>query len=115
MKSLLTVLVALCFSSSLAFAAAPVVIITMKSLSYDPKIAQVKVGQKVRWKNTAYTEHSATSDDATPVFDTGMVEPGKSSKEVTFKKSGSYSYHCTLHGTTMSGTINVVAEQADAP
>jgi plastocyanin len=76
MKLLSTALFALLFSTSASFAAAPVVVITMKSLSYDPKIVQIKVGQSVQWKNIAYTDHSATSDNAAPAFDTGMIKPG---------------------------------------
>jgi plastocyanin len=111
MKSHFFVLFSLFFLCSIAFAAQPAEVV-MKSLSYEPKVLQVQVGQGVRWKNTAYTEHSATSDDAVPSFDTGLVEPGKISKEVIFKKVGQFHYHCSIHGKTMSGVINVGALSA---
>jgi plastocyanin len=85
--------------------AAPVEI-QMKSLSYDPKNVDIVVGQSIVWKNVAYTEHSAASNDA-KTFDTGMIAPGDHSKEITIKTPGVYSYHCSMHGRTMSGQITV--------
>jgi plastocyanin len=83
--------------------------VVMKSLSFDPKVLQIKAGQSVLWRNMAYTEHSATSDDTVKTFDTGLIKPGTKSREVTFKSSGQYHYHCSLHGKTMSGVIDVQA------
>jgi plastocyanin len=103
--------IALIFITSIAFAAQPVTI-KMKSLSFDPKVAQIAVGQSVVWKNIALTDHTATSTqnsgEGVPTFDTGFVHPGKTSKDVTFDKPGSYPYQCSVHGKTMSGTINVL-------
>jgi plastocyanin len=100
------------FIAASAFAAQPFEV-KMKSLSFDPKVAQVLVGQSVVWKNTALTDHTATSTQSSgegmPVFDTGAVHPGKVSKDVTFDKPGSYPYQCSVHGKTMSGVINVQA------
>jgi plastocyanin len=81
--------------------------VKMKSLGYDPKQVEIKVGESVVWKNTAYTEHSATSGATPAVFDTGMISPGKESKPIKFKKIGQYQYHCSLHGMTMSGIVVV--------
>ena len=83
--------------------------VEMKSLGYAPKRVEVTLDQPVVWKNTAYTEHSATSDAAPPVFDTGMISPGKESKPVHFEKAGTYPYHCLLHGKSMSGVVVVKA------
>jgi len=83
--------------------------VTMKSLSYDPKKLEVHVGDAVVWTNKARTTHTAISDDAGKTFDTGEIEPGKSSKRVKFEKEGEFKYHCKVHGKTMSGTIVVKA------
>lgn len=80
--------------------------VTMKSLSYDPKTLEVHVGDSVMWTNSARTKHTATSDDAT-TFDTGEIEPGKSSNPVKFDKQGEFKYHCKVHGKAMSGSIVV--------
>ena len=101
--------------TSVAFAAQPLEI-KMKSLSFDPKAAQAIVGQPIVWKNTALTDHTATSTENSstgqPSFDTGIVHPGKTSKNITFDKPGTYPYQCSIHGKTMSGTINVQAAAA---
>jgi plastocyanin len=81
--------------------------VKMKSLSYDPKQIEIQRGETVVWKNTAHTDHSATSDDKPAVFDTGMVAPTKESKPVRFDKAGVFKYHCSMHGTSMSGTVVV--------
>ena len=70
--------------------------VQMKSLGYSPKQVEISVGESVTWKNVAYTQHSATSDNKDPGFDTGMVSPGKESKPIKFSKPGSFSYHCSL-------------------
>jgi plastocyanin len=81
-------------------------IVTMKSISFDPKVEQIKVGDSVQWTNKSYTEHSATGEDG-KTFDTGMVQPNKESKKIEFPKAGTFSYHCSVHGKTMSATIVV--------
>ena len=83
--------------------------VTMKSLSYDPKKLEIRVGDSVVWTNKAFAAHTAISDDDGKTFDTGNVEPGESSKAVKFKKEGEFKYHCLVHGKTMSGTIIVKA------
>ena len=81
--------------------------VKIKSLSYDPKVIEITQGDSITWKNTAYTEHSATSDDL-KAFDTGLIVPGKESS-ITFKNAGEFKYHCAVHGKTMSGTVMVKA------
>jgi len=87
------------------------VTVTMKSLSYEPKKLEIRVGDSVVWKNKAFAAHTATSDDDGKTFDTGSVEPGESSKAVKFEKEGEFKYHCVVHGKTMSGTIVVKAAE----
>ena len=87
------------------------VTVTMKSLSYDPKKLEIRVGDAVLWTNKAFAAHTATSDDDGKTFDTGSVEPGESSKAVKFEKEGEFKYHCLVHGKTMSGTIVVKAAE----
>ena len=84
--------------------------VTVKSLSFNPKKVEVEVGESVVWKSEARTKHSATSDDDGKTFDTGDIEPGKSSKAVKFEKPGEFKYHCKVHGKTMSGTVVVKAK-----
>jgi plastocyanin len=84
--------------------------VMVKSLSFSPKKVEVEVGHSVVWTSEARTKHSATSDDDGKTFDTGDIEPGKSSKAVKFEKPGEFKYHCKVHGKTMSGTVVVKAK-----
>ena len=84
--------------------------VTVKSLSFSPKKVEVQAGESVVWTSEARTKHSATSDDDGKTFDTGDIEPGKSSKAVKFEKPGEFKYHCKVHGKTMSGTVVVKAK-----
>ncbi len=90
---------------------AKTVTVTMKSLSYDPKKLEIRVGDSVVWTNKSFAAHTATSDDDGKTFDTGNVEPGESSKALKFEKAGEFKYHCKVHGKSMSGTIIVKAAQ----
>lgn len=90
--------------SSGAFAASHT--ITMKSISYDPKLIEIDAGDKVEWVNKSYTDHSATAKDGES-FETGLVAPQKTSKVVVFERPGTYDYHCSIHGNSMRGRIIV--------
>ncbi len=100
-------LAGLIFAPQNTFAADAVV--KMKSISYDPNTIEISQGDSVRWKNMAYTQHSASSDDTEFPFDTTLVAPGKESRAIKFEKAGTYKYHCAIHGKTMSGTVVVKA------
>lgn len=82
-------------------------IVTITSLSYDPKKLEIRAGDSVVWTNKAFSRHTATSDDEGKAFDTGEIPPDESSKAVKFDKVGEFKYHCTVHGKTMSGIILV--------
>jgi len=83
------------------------VVVTMKSLSYDPKRVEIHIGDSVIWTNGARTVHTAVSDDEGTTFDTGEIEPGKSSRPIKFERVGDIPYHCKVHGKTMTGIIAV--------
>jgi plastocyanin len=87
------------------------VTVKIKSLSYDPKKLEIRVGDSVLFTNSALTAHTATSDDNGKTFDTGEIEPGQSSKPVKFDKEGEFKYHCKVHGKSMSGAIVVKAAE----
>ncbi len=91
------VAVALVVFSGTAFASPAVV--EMKSLGYDPKVLTIKVGDTVQWKNVAFTEHYATSDDG-KAFDVGPVAPKTASQPIAFPTAGEFKYHCKIHGKT---------------
>jgi plastocyanin len=82
--------------------------ITMKSISFDPKVLELIEGDSVEWVNKSYTDHSATSENG--AFDTGLIAPSKTTKAVVFPKAGHFAYHCSMHGKSMSGILEVKAK-----
>ena len=88
--------------------------IKMVDYAFQPKTMTVPVGTTITWTNTGKMPHTATSD--TGVFDTGNVDPGATSKSVTFSTPGTFPYFCKYHGgkggAGMAGTIVVTAAQA---
>jgi plastocyanin len=71
---------------------------------YDPSTATVIAGKAVRWDfKDATNPHSVTADDNS--FDSQLLDAGKSCT-ITFKKAGTFKYHCSIHAT-MLGTVEV--------
>ena len=85
------------------------VIITINSqagsMSYSPNPANVKVGQKVAWRNADTIAHTATQTGSGG-FDTGTVAAGATSAPLTISTAGSLPYFCQIH-PSMVGTLNV--------
>lgn len=77
--------------------------IVISNFSFSPATLTVKAGSTVTWTNQDSMGHSATADDNS--FDTGILYNGKSGT-VTFNKTGTYTYHCSIH-PSMHGTIVV--------
>ena len=75
------------------------------SNSYSPNPATVKVGQTVAWRNADSLPHTATADGG--AFDTGTLGSGATSSPITMSVAGSFPYHCTIHGFSMTGTLTV--------
>jgi plastocyanin len=74
-------------------------------MSYSPSAADVRVGQRVVWKNVDGTfSHTATADGG--AFNTGPLSPGTSSAPITMGSAGSLPYHCTIH-PSMTGLLSV--------
>jgi plastocyanin len=82
-----------------------------QAYSMDP--IQVKVGQKVIWKNDDSTAHTVTSGTGASdpnmgkEFDSGvtkLINPG-ATFEHTFTKAGTFPYFCQLHPTMLGKVI----------
>jgi plastocyanin len=76
----------------------------MMNIAFNPGTLTVPAGRTVTWQNNDGVTHTSTSDNG--VWDTGNIAGG-TSKAVTFSTPGTYKYHCTIHGQSMSGTIIV--------
>ena len=80
--------------------------VNILAMSYSPANVSVKVGTVVKWNNTdAASSHTATSDNGT-TFSSGLIPYGGSYSYTTVT-TGSFPYHCTVHGVTMAGTLTV--------
>ncbi|HVF20481.1 MAG TPA: plastocyanin/azurin family copper-binding protein [Mycobacteriales bacterium] len=78
---------------------------------FEPAELQVKVGDKVTWKNAGgfhtVTGGETAPDPASPLGDKPLADAG-ATHEVTFDKPGSYPYFCQPHAALgMKGTIVV--------
>ena len=77
--------------------------IQIKDFKYNPPDLKVKAGAKLQIVNGDPAEHTLTADNG--AFDSGTIKAnGKGS--VTFKKAGTYSYHCSFHAF-MHGKVTV--------
>jgi plastocyanin len=73
---------------------------------FSPASVSISVGDTVTWANNGQAQHSATANNGS--FDTGVFGPG-SSRSQTFNRAGTFSYYCTVHGQSQSGTVRVLA------
>ena len=88
-----------------------VVQIAYRNIAIDPDTATVKVGSTIRWTNYDPVEHNVTSKGGTggsPSFASKNFGEGKTF-EFKAIKAGIIHYVCTIHPTTMNGTIEVVS------
>ncbi len=79
--------------------------VTIRNYMFMPMHLTVRAGTKVSFHNDDQTNHTATAINRS--FDSGTIAPGKTST-VTFKKPGTYKYHCLFHAF-MTASITVVA------
>ncbi|MFL5734392.1 MAG: proprotein convertase P-domain-containing protein, partial [Chloroflexia bacterium] len=79
---------------------------------FNPTTITVNVGTTVTWTNGGGRSHTSTSDTA--IWDSSLIGPG-GTFSFTFNSVGSFAYHCNVHPTEMTGTINVIAGCAPTP
>lgn len=70
--------------------------------AYSPSATTVTVGTTVTWTWTGSSQHNVTFDDGA-----ASVTQSSGSYSRAFNVAGTYSYHCTIHGAAMSGTVTV--------
>lgn len=83
--------------------------ICMTAATYNPTSLTVTSGATVTWRDGSGIAHTITSDPGAPeAFNLSSSGGGTASKQ--FNMTGTYNYHCTLHGspgTGMHGTLTV--------
>jgi plastocyanin len=77
-------------------------------LAFQPANLSIKPGDTVKWVNNKLPPHNIIFEgDPSKSHDQLLFSPGES-YEVTFDKSGTYSYYCAPHrGAGMAGKITV--------
>lgn len=66
--------------------------VTINHFAFHPPTLTVSAGTRVVFSNTSNIAHTATRKS----FNTGRIKPGKS-VAVTFKRKGTFAYHCSIH------------------
>ena len=74
------------------------------NMSFSPNPATVNAGQRVAWRNSAGTIHTATQNSGG--FDTGSIDGGNTSTPINMPTAGTFGYHCSIH-PAMVGTLTV--------
>ncbi len=69
---------------------------------FSPSATTVPVGSTVTWTWNGANNHNVTFDDGTA---SGTQSSGTYDR--TFSTAGTYKYHCTVHGLSMSGSVTV--------
>lgn len=80
-----------------------VVRVAIRSFAFDPKNAEISLGDTVEWVNNDAFTHSAVSDGGR--FDTGNIS-AEQRRTFVPRTKGTFAYHCFWH-YAMRGTIVV--------
>ena len=81
--------------------------------NYIPQVLEVAAGTKVLWENNGRNVHDVVPADDSAAATWGVVQADfepKATYSYVFASPGTYSYYCTIHGTStaaMFGTIVV--------
>lgn len=76
------------------------------NLAFTPATTSVGVGLVLQWKNTGQIMHTITFESGNASCLTDVSFNGGGTWDVTFKQTGTYAYHCTIH-PQMTGVITV--------
>ena len=83
--------------------------VNLLASSFSPSSVTIKNGGTVTWNNNSGVQHNLLWDDDPPAgvtdvdpFNSGQTRP------FTFNGTGTFDYHCSIHGASMSGTVTVV-------
>jgi plastocyanin len=84
-----------------------VVQVAYRNIAIDPDTLRVKVGSTIKWTNYDSVEHNVTSEGGVAKFASKNFSEG-GTYEVRVTRPGVIHYRCTIHPTSMNGTIEVV-------
>jgi plastocyanin len=65
-----------------------------------------KVGDVITWTNADAAPHKVALDDGSCQMSSNIA-PGGGKASLVFSKAGTFPFHCSVHPTTMKGTITI--------
>jgi plastocyanin len=77
--------------------------ILLQPATFKPEDVKIKVGETVRWKWGGGVQHDVEGDG----FESKLMAKGQF--DHTFDTAGVFPFKCTVHPTTMKGTVTVEA------
>lgn len=75
---------------------------------FKPQNALITTGTRVTWVPEGVLYHTIVSRASPPVFSGGTAGLGTPTYEYTFRRAGTYDYHCDYHPGAMDAVIEVV-------
>jgi len=83
--------------------------VTVQGFAFKPDALNVAVGTKVTWTNQDGSAHTTTSGKPGAKDTTweGPLAPSGGTFSFTFAKAGTFAYFCSIHGSSMTGVVNV--------
>lgn len=85
-------------------------VVRIRDNSFDPPVLTIDAGENVEWRQEGNSIHTVTSGSPTEnpgtVFDSGSLNSG-AAFTFSFSARGDYIYFCRIHGTSMTGLIQV--------
>ena len=81
--------------------------IAYRDISIHPDLIRVRVGSTITWTNYDQVIHNVTGVSGSPHLASGSLSEGQS-YTVIASRPGTIHYLCTIHPTSMNGTIEVV-------
>ncbi len=87
------------------------VIIKLSQIKFEPQYVKISKGTKVIWVNDDNTKHYINSDshyghNYFPDQNSNLLEKGDKFN-LTFTQTGIYPYHCSVHESSMTGSLLV--------
>ena len=80
--------------------------VTIENYKFSPMSIKVKIGDTVTWTNNDSVHHSVIADTTSSDAPNGPLIGKGETYKFTFKKAGTYTYHCGPH-PYMHGTVVV--------
>ncbi len=80
--------------------------VNIQNYMFSPMVIKVKVGSTVTWTNQDQVHHTVTADTVSADAPNGPLIGQGEKYSFTFKKAGTYTFHCMPH-PYMHGTVVV--------